>query len=222
MIDLSQYQELVVRQSRELIEVFTEFETANKYKILTPDGEEAMFAYEESGMISRQFLGTHRPLRFHVTDKEGHQVLFASRDFYWFLSHLNVEDGEGNSLGRLNRRFGILKRKFEVLDAHGNQIAGINGSAFRRNTFTLNGPSGEEIGRITKQWGGIAREAFTDADTFHIQFSDAKLARRSGSCSLLQHLPLTWTSSRKREATRRAYLKPILRLSRLSCGPFSD
>ena len=38
MIDLSQYQELVVRQSRELIEVFTEFETANKYKILTPDG----------------------------------------------------------------------------------------------------------------------------------------------------------------------------------------
>ena len=138
MIDLSQYQELVVRQSRELIEVFTEFETANKYKILTPDGEEAMFAYEESGMISRQFLGTHRPLRFHVTDKEGHQVLFASRDFYWFLSHLNVEDGEGNSLGRLNRRFGILKRKFEVLDAHGNQIAGINGSAFRRNTFTLN------------------------------------------------------------------------------------
>ena len=64
MIDLSQYQELVVRQSREMIEVFTEFETANKYKILTPDGEEAMFAYEESGMISRQFLGTHRPLRF--------------------------------------------------------------------------------------------------------------------------------------------------------------
>ncbi len=173
MIDLSQYQELVVRQSRELIEVFTEFETANKYKILTPDGEEAMYAYEESGMISRQFLGTHRPLRLHVTDKEGHQVLFASRDFYWLFSHLNVEDGEGNSLGRLNRRFGMLKRKFAVLDANGNQIAGINGSAFRRYTFTLNDHRGEEIGRITKQWGGIAREAFTDADTFHVQFSDA-------------------------------------------------
>ena len=172
MFDLSQHQELVVRQSREMIEVFTEFETANRYKILTPEGEEVLYAYEESGMISRQFLGTHRPLRLHITDKEGHEVMFASRGFHWFLSHLNVVDGEGNSIGGLKRQFAVIKRKFAVLDASGNQIAGINGSAFRRYTFTLNDHRGEEIGRITKQWGGIAREAFTDADTFHVQFSD--------------------------------------------------
>ena len=28
---------------------------------------------------------------------------------------------------------------------------------------------GKEVGRITKQWGGIAREAFSDADTFRVQ-----------------------------------------------------
>ncbi len=28
---------------------------------------------------------------------------------------------------------------------------------------------GEEIGRITKQWSGVGREMFTDADTFLVE-----------------------------------------------------
>ena len=53
-------------------------------------------------------------------------------------------------------------------------MAGIDGTVFRGYTSTLNDHRGGEIGRITKQWGGMAREAFTDADTFHIQFSEAE------------------------------------------------
>ena len=60
------------------------------------------------------------------------------------------------------------------LDSDGQQIAGLNGSLFRRYTFTLNNASGQEMGRIVKQWGGILREGFTDADTFSIQFSDVE------------------------------------------------
>ena len=61
MIDLSQYQELIFRQSKEMLEMFTDFETANRYRILAPTGEEIMYAYEESGMISRQFMGSSSP-----------------------------------------------------------------------------------------------------------------------------------------------------------------
>ncbi len=172
MINLANYQELVVRQTKEMLEVFTEFETANRYRILTPEGDEAMFAYEESGMLSRQFMGTHRPLNLHVVDKDEQPILNANRNFFWLFSHLNVEDGSGKPLGSLHRKFGILHRKFALLDSDGQQIAGLNGSVFRRYTFTLNNAQGREMGRIVKQWGGILREGFTDADTFSVQFSD--------------------------------------------------
>ena len=174
MIDLANYQELVVRQTKEMLEIFTGFETANRYRVLTPEGEEAMFCYEESGMLTRQFMGSHRPLNLHVVDKKGEPILNAYRNFFWFFSHLNVQDGAGAPIGSLHRKFGVLHRKFALLDSSGQQIAGLNGSLFRRYTFTLNNASGQEMGRIVKQWGGILREGFTDADTFSVQFSDVE------------------------------------------------
>ena len=174
MIDLANYQELVVRQTKEMLEIFTGFETANRYRVLTPEGEEAMFCYEESGMLSRQFMGSHRPLNLHVVDTKGQPILNASRSFFWFFSHLNVHDGSGASLGSLHRKFGMLSRRFALLDSGGQQIAGLNGRVFRPYTFTLNNASGQEMGRIVKKWGGILREGFTDADTFSIQFSDVE------------------------------------------------
>ena len=173
-MELASYQELVVRQTREMLEVFTGFETANRYRVLTPEGQEAMFAYEDSGMLSRQFLGTNRPLSLHILDGDGTPVLNANRGFFFFFSHLNVQDGNSTPIGSLNRKFGMLKRRFVVLDAGGQQIAGLNGSIFRPHTFTLNNARGEEMGRIVKEWGGIMREGFTDADNFRIQFSDAE------------------------------------------------
>ena len=179
MIDLANYQELVVRQTKEMLEIFTGFETANRYRVLTPEGEEAMFCYEESGMLSRQFMGSHRPLNLHVVDKEGQPILNANRSFFWFFSHLNVQDGSGTPLGSLHRKFAMLSRRFALLDSGGQQIAGLNGSLFRPYTFTLNNASGQEMGRIVKKWGGIMREGFTDADTFSIQFSDIERSQES-------------------------------------------
>ena len=173
-MELANHQELIVRQTREMLEVFTGFETANRYRILTPEGQEAMYAYEDSGMLSRQFMGNHRPLSLHVLGSDGGNILNANRSFFWFLSHLNVQDGSGAPIGSLKRKFAALKRKFVVLDAGGQQIAGLNGSIFRPHTFTLNNARGEEMGRIVKEWGGIMREGFTDADNFRIQFSDTE------------------------------------------------
>ena len=168
MVDLTQYEELIVRQEVEHLEVFTGFETANRYSVSTVEGDTLLYASEESGWLARQFLRNHRPMTLHVVDGDGNPVLTASRAFFWFLSHLHVEDGEGNPVGSLQRRFGILKRKFTVEDASGQILAQVEGPMFRPNTFMLY-RQGKEVARITKQWGGVAREAFTDADTFRVQ-----------------------------------------------------
>ena len=123
-MELAGYRELVVRQSREMLEVFTGFETANRYRILTPEGQEVMYAYEDSGMLSRQFLGNNRPLSLHVLGSDGEPILNANRSFFFFFSHLNVQDGNGTPIGSLNRKFGALKRKFALLDAGGTADCG--------------------------------------------------------------------------------------------------
>ncbi|VDN34072.1 unnamed protein product [Cylicostephanus goldi] len=36
--------------------------------------------------------------------------------------------------------------------------------------FPVDTPTGENIGSITKKWGGCLREAYTDADIFSVTF----------------------------------------------------
>jgi hypothetical protein len=33
---------------------------------------------------------------------------------------------------------------------------------------------GQEVGRVTKQWGGVGREMFTDADTFKVEVDTSR------------------------------------------------
>ena len=171
MIDLTLHEELFVRQHVEHIEAISGFETENQYVVMTPEGYETLHAYEESGAVSRQFMGSHRPLDIHVVDNVGQPVLTAVRPFFWFRSKLHVLDARGQPLGSLYRQFGFLKRKLALMDAHDRQIAEVTSGALRRNTFVVEDSDGAELGRITKEWGGLAREAFSDADTFRVSFS---------------------------------------------------
>lgn len=170
MVDLTRYQQLVVRQQVEPLEVFTGFETKNRYCVIAPEGETVLFAYEKSGFLGRQFLRTHRPLTLHVMDCQRQPVLKASRDFFWFFSHLHVSDGTGRPLGFLRRRFAVLERRFILEDHTGHPSAEIRGPLFRPNTFVVH-EQGTELARITKRWSGLLKEGFSKADTFQIEFA---------------------------------------------------
>ena len=173
MVDLSRFQELYVRQEVELLEAFTGFETQNRYSVATPDGNQLLYAFEQSGTLGRLFLKTHRPLQVHVVDTREEPVLTGSRNFFWFFSHLHVAEGSGRAVGSVRRRFSILNRRFDLEDPAGRQVAEIRGPIFRPNTFIVY-QRGVEAGRVTKQWSGIGREVFTDADTFKIQMDTTK------------------------------------------------
>ena len=170
MTDLTQHSELVIRQQIEQIEIFTPFETANRYSVHTSDGAQLMYAYEESGDMSRQFMGSHRALSIHVVDGNGTPVLKASRDFFWVRSHLRVHVDDMH-IGTLNREFGF-GRKFSLVDASEREITRLTSGLFRPHTFIAESAGGGEIARVTKQWSGFGREMFTDADTFVVQFTD--------------------------------------------------
>ena len=174
MVDLSEHGELIVRQEVEHLEAVTGLETENSYSISTPDGERLLYAYEESDVMGRMFLEKHRPLSIHVVNEDNEPILTANRSFFWFLSHLHVQDGEGREVGSLRRRFNLLNRRFSIEDPVGTVLAEIRGPLLRPNTFMVY-KQDEEIARVTKQWSGIGREAFTDADTFRIEMDSSKI-----------------------------------------------
>ena len=166
--DLAEDGRLIVKQRVEMFEALTGIETRNRYDVLTPDGGAVMLAYEESGALSRLFLKRHRPLTLHIADLDGRDILVASRGFFWYFSHLMVRDGEGRPVGAIRRKFGLLRRKMVIEDARGAVVAELSGSVFRTYTFTIKRQE-QEIGKVTKQWGGLGRELFTDADTFLVE-----------------------------------------------------
>ena len=176
-MDLSKHQELIVKQEMEHLEAFTGLETQNRYSVSTPDGNPLLYAYEESGFFSRIFLKKNRPLSIHVIDNNKDRILTASRSFFLFFSPLDIQDETGHKIGSLRRRFSILNRRFEFEDSTGKIIAEMRGPRLRPNTFMIYNKKEEEIGRVTKQWSGIGREVFSDADTFNVQIDSNKTNR---------------------------------------------
>ncbi|MCZ6535091.1 MAG: phospholipid scramblase-related protein [Chloroflexi bacterium] len=171
---LETLESLMVRQQVEPLQVFIGLETQNRYKILDNAGNEILFAYEESGFLGRQFLGGHRPLTIKIIDGEGNLQLIARRKFFWFFSHLELLSPEGAVLGRLQRRFKLIGRRFDLFDDQG-KVGSVEGPMLRPNTFWIK-RDGVELAKITKKWSGIAREAFTAADNFSAEFTDSSLS----------------------------------------------
>ena len=171
-IKLTQHSELMIRQRVEKLEAVTGLETANRYTVMTAQGDELLHAQEESGTFSRMLLKRHRPLTLRVTDSDKNEILVASRSFFWFLSHLHVSDPSGRDIGTLRRRISFPARKLTIEGQGGLQIAEIRGPMLKPKTFTVYKQE-REVARITKQWSGMMKEAFTDADTFKLELSDS-------------------------------------------------
>ncbi len=177
-LDLRQYieetSEVFIRQVKEWGEILTGFETSNKYELLGAKGEKiGHLAEEGSGVfhfLKKQFLRSHRPMTIRVWDNSGQTFLNLRRPFFWFFSDLFIENGEGKKVGQVRRRFGILFKKYDLVDPRGHVFGRIKAPLWNIWTFPILDKRGEEVGVVSKKWGGILKEVFTDSDKFGIRF----------------------------------------------------
>ena len=161
---------LKIRQKKEWGEILTGWETKNRYEVMDDEGQPLFFAGEVgTGIISRQFLGSRRPFTIEVRDGNGQVALVVKRPWRFLFARAEIFDGAGNPLGAIQQRFAVLTRRYTLEDATGAEVAELHGPFFRPWTFRILS-GGQECGKIYKQWSGLLKEAFSDADHFGVEF----------------------------------------------------
>lgn len=161
---------LVISQKKEWGEILSGYETKNKYMVLDTAGNELYMATEEGGsFILRILLRAWRPFEIQVLNFDRGLVISARRPFRFYFHELEIFDGRGELLGKIQKRFSILRRIYAVYDASGKELFELFGPIFHPWTFKIREHE-LEYGRITKKWSGLLKEGFTDADNFGVTF----------------------------------------------------
>ncbi|MGA1871998.1 MAG: phospholipid scramblase-related protein [bacterium] len=171
--NLNEAPSLMIKQQKEWGEILTGFETKNKYIIMDNFGNQMFQAVEEGGsiltIITRNVLRALRPFTIHIFSPEGMNVFLLKRPFRFYFHELQVYKSDGALLGRVQRRFSMLRRIYTVFDRHGREICELFGPILHPWTFFIK-KGDKELGKITKKWSGLLKESMTDADNFGITF----------------------------------------------------
>ncbi|XP_069976263.1 phospholipid scramblase 2-like [Penaeus vannamei] len=180
---LTQIDQIIVQQQVELLEAFTGFETSNKYKVKNSLGQQMYFAAEDTDCCTRQCCGPMRPFDMKIMDNSQNEVIHLNRPlacdsclFPCCLQSIEVTSPPGTVIGSIHQEWSILAPKFTVRNASDDVILRIEGpfctySICGDVEFQVLSPDGStQVGKISKQWTGLAKEAFTDADNFGITF----------------------------------------------------
>lgn len=174
-----------VKQKVEMIEALMGWETGNKYTVKDQSGNKLLYVGEESNMCGRQLCNARRAFTLSVKDATGRSIMIMDRplDCSCFCGlicadSLSVSTPNGQVLGSVVEEFNICFPKFSIRDARGQTVLKIEGpmcpmafgSCASSVVFKVVNKSGVPVGTISKEWSGLVRELFTDADYFSMSF----------------------------------------------------
>lgn len=210
---LTMIDQLLVHQKVELLEAMVGFETKNKFSIKNSLGQKVYYAKEDSDCCTRNLCGALRPFDMQILDNFGNQVIHLSRPlacdsccFPCCLQSIEVSAPPGTLVGTVEQEWSLCIPTFAIKNPSGETVLRIAGPFCTMRIcgdveFDLTSADGNtKVGKISKQWTGLVREMFTDADYFGITFPmdlDVRMkAVMLGACFLIDAMYFEQNSSR--------------------------
>ncbi|XP_078483076.1 phospholipid scramblase 1-like [Ciona intestinalis] len=189
---LTQLDQVLIQQQVEIFEAMTDIETKNRYAIKNTLGQQCYFAKEESSLFQRLCCGTGRGFEIKVTNNAGQEVLRMRRKFKccagccWCANsdtcayYLEVESPTGTFIGGVRQSQSCWYPMYQVIDANERPVFNIDGPCCpcsgpcctSDNDFLVTTADGAatQVGKITREYAGLMKEAFTDATNFAVTF----------------------------------------------------
>jgi uncharacterized protein YxjI len=173
MTSLLELDRLVFNQKAKLIEL------TNEYHIRDENGSDVGFVREEGQSKLKKLarllsevdkLLTHRLM---VYEMDGERVLELTRPRKVFKSRLLVANGSGKAIGEIMQKNVFGKIRFDLNDASGRTVGQIRAENWRAWDFSIVDETENEVARITKKWGGLAKAVFTTADNYVVEIDPA-------------------------------------------------
>lgn len=169
--------EIIIEQQVEGLELMTDFEGRNSYKFYNSSQRQLGHAEESdtglAGALTRNIFASKRPFTMGITVFNSPEIIWLKRKFEFIFSRVHVSDEE-RSLGKVQQRFSLLHRKYELQPDSGGRVLTISGPLFKPWTFYIKNGN-QQVGIITKKWSGFLKEAFTRADSFAVRFENPEL-----------------------------------------------
>ncbi|ELR68997.1 hypothetical protein C900_05555 [Fulvivirga imtechensis AK7] len=152
------------------------FKAANNYDIYDPETQDVIMHCREErlGFFTKmlRFTDYKRMTPFHVEIKtpSGEKVLSVKRGVSFFLSSVEVFDGNEKLIGKFKQKFFSIGGKFNVLDANETHLCTLKGKWTSWDFKFVKDDI--EMAHVSKKWAGFGKELFTTADNYMLKIDD--------------------------------------------------
>jgi uncharacterized protein YxjI len=168
---LLDHNRIVINQKAKLIELVNEYrirdEQGTDIGIIRQEGQSQLKKLARFVTSLDQFM-THRLAAY---DADGTKVLELVRPRKIMKSSVEVSDGSGAPVGTIRQENVFGKIRFGLHDTGDRKIGEIRAENWRAWNFAIVDQAGNEVGRITKTWEGLAKTLFTTADDYLLEIS---------------------------------------------------
>ena len=166
---------VLVEQDKEWGEILIGFESKNRFVLRDEQGRTLGHAAEEGDglgkVLLRNVFGRCRAATIHLYGEDRAELGRGVKPFRWYFHRMDIYEGD-QKIGAIQRRFALLHRIFSLENPAGEEVLRIESRFLRLWTFQLMF-GGRQVGVISKRWGGLLKEMFTDADVFGVEWTDA-------------------------------------------------